>query len=816
MATIGVKLELNGAASFTQSMKQATSEVKLFDAQIKGLSSKMTSAGSAFSRHQQTTEALKNKLSALRNEQGLLSQKLDEAKAKYGENSTQANNYATKLENVNQKIIATENSLKAQGGTLGAVGAQFQAIGGTLETVGGKLTAFGTKLTTAVTLPLAAVGTKGVQSFAEVSKTMQLTNETMQNTKEEAGLLSNAMKDAAANSTFGMTDAATATLNFARAGLTAKEAADTLAPAMNLAAGEGGNLDTVSAGLVATINGFGDTFTNASTYADIFASACNNSALDIDSLSESMSIAAPIFSSAGYTVKDAALYIGVMADNGIEASEAANSLKTGIARLVAPTKGAAAWLDRLGIEVTNADGTMKDTLTVQKELHDAFATLSESEQLAGASAIFGKNQMAKWLALINASPEDVAALNAELENSAGTTTAMAQAMMSGFGGSMEKLKSSIDVAVTSLGEALAPTISKVAEKIQDLVDWFNSLSSEQQTAVANALLVAAALGPVILVVGKITTGVGKLITNIGLILPKLGLLFTTIGPFLPLILAIVAAVVLIIATIKNWDKICAFFQKTWTTMTTAITNAWNTAKNGVVSKLNELKTNFTEGFNTMKTKASETFDNIKSSVTNKISETKANAIENLSEMKHNFNEKMNDMKSKADSTWQGIKDGLSAKGAEWKEKLSGTLSSMTKAFTDMKDSALTWGKDMIDNFINGVKQKIEDVKNAAKDVAQTVKDILGFSEPKKGPLSNFHTYGPDMMELYSKGIKDYSYLVKDAVNDVALDVSTLGTTNVGGVTMHIYGAEGQSVNELATVIEDKLSASINRREAVFA
>jgi hypothetical protein len=78
---------------------------------------------------------------------------------------------------------------------------------------------------------------------------------------------------------------------------------------------------------------------------------------------------------------------------------------------------------------------------------------------------------------------------------------------------------------------------------------------------------------------------------------------------------------------------------------------------------------------------------------------------------------------------------------------------------------------MIDNFINGVKQKIEDVKNAAKSVAKTVKDILGFSEPKKGPLSDFHTYGPDMMKSYSNGIKDYSYLVRNAVDDVAVDVS---------------------------------------------
>ena len=68
--------------------------------------------------------------------------------------------------------------------------------------------------------------------------------------------------------------------------------------------------------------------------------------------------------------------------------------------------------------------------------------------------------------------------------------------------------------------------------------------------------------------------------------------------------------------------------------------------------------------------------------------------------------------------------------------------------------AKAWGKDLIDNFIGGIKAKWEDLKQSVSNVAQTVKDFLGFSEPKKGPLSNFHTYAPDMMDLYSKGIKE--------------------------------------------------------------
>lgn len=82
------------------------------------------------------------------------------------------------------------------------------------------------------------------------------------------------------------------------------------------------------------------------------------------------------------------------------------------------------------------------------------------------------------------------------------------------------------------------------------------------------------------------------------------------------------------------------------------------------------------------------------------------------------------------------------------------------------DKAKTWGKDLIDNFVNGIKDKINTVKDAVGNVAQTVKDILGFSEPKEGALSNFHTYAPDMMNLFAQGIKDNADMLHDTVADV--------------------------------------------------
>ena len=535
-----------------------------------------------------------------------------------------------------REIIETESKLKHFKGELRALGnVNLRALGEQFKQVGAKMTAVGKDLTTKVTLPLAAVGTVAAKKFAEVDKTMQLTNSTMNNSAAEAELLNKAMKSAAASSTYGMSDAATATLNFARAGLSAEQAASALAPAMALAAGEGGELDTVSAGLVATINGFHGSFDDAAKYADVFANACNNSALDVNSLSTAMSVAAPIFSSAGYSVKDAALYMGVMANNGIEANKAANSLKTGMARLISPSKEGAAMMEKLGISVTNADGSMKDSVQIQKELHDSFSTLSESEQIAAASAIFGKNQMAPWLALINTAPGDVDALSQALDKE-GTAMEMQSAMMSGFAGSIEQLKSGLDVLLTSLGEALAPIIQKVVAGLQVLVNWFNNLSPQMQTVIATIGVIVAAIGPVLVILGTIASAIGSIISLVGTLGPALGALggiFTALTGPVGIVIAIIAALIAIgVLLYKNWDTIKAKALE---------------VKNWVIQQWNALKTSVTTIFNNIKATATSIWNSIKSAVT-----SAANTIKSM------VTGAFNGLKGTVSAIWNGIKTAI--------------------------------------------------------------------------------------------------------------------------------------------------------------
>ena len=178
------------------------------------------------------------------------------------------------------------------------------------------------------------------------------------------------------------------------------------------------------------------------------------------------------------------------------------------------------------------------------------------------------------------------------------------------------------------------------------------------------------------------------------------------------------------------------------------------------------------------------------------------------------------------SVWSGIKT--------WFASLPGKL---TSAFQNAKDtilgwgkSAVTWGADMIKGFINGIKQKAAALGNAIKDLAKNcIKKFLHFSVPDAGPLADADTWMPDMVDLMAKGLKDAAPEMQAAVDDFAGNMSATitatgipsgldagNTYNGGNVTINVYGAEGQSVNELADVIAIKLQEMTTRRSAVYA
>ena len=749
-----------------------------------------------------------------------------------------------------------ENQLKNFGSVssqvMQAVGREIKAVGDKMQEIGGKVADIGGNLTTKVTVPIVAAGTAMVSKYAEVDKTMALANKTMNNTADQAELLNSAMESAAKNSTFGMNDAANAALNFARAGLTAEQAAAAIAPAMNLAAGEAGDLNTVSAGLVGTINGFGDDFNNASHYADVFAAACNNSALDVDTLANSMGVAAPIFNTAGKSVEDAATMLGVMANANIDANTAANSLKTGMARLAEPTKQAKEAMEKYGIamsDIWNEDGSMKEMTVIQENLNKSFSQLSEQEQMAAAGAIFGKTQMSAWLAVINTAPEKVQKLSTSIRESKGVTDEMSTAMMEGFGGSIEKLKSSLDVLMTSLGRIIAEYLTPVIAKIQSVVDAFSSLDKETQQHIIQIAGIVAAVGPLLLVIGKVITAIGSVIsavgtitTAVGAILPVLSGAATLItGTVIPAIAAIgapvlvvvgviTALIAIIVQCIKHWDDIKAAASKAveqmsaaWTNFKNTLANLWNNIKNNTAQTVN----NMIQRWQSFKNSVISVWNNIKSSISSIASGIFSTVSNNFNNIRNAVSSKVNEARNNAVNAFNNMRSGIANSVGNIRSVIENGFSSAVGYVRSLAGDAWSWGYDIIDGIIDGIRSAIGRLASVMSDIASTIRSYIHFSLPDKGPLKDFNTYMPDMTNQLVKGIRSGIPQIENAMNSLAqsmvpgmggLAAESAGTTNnstSNNVSINVYGAQGQNINELADLIEQKITNNVVRRGVAF-
>lgn len=122
--------------------------------------------------------------------------------------------------------------------------------------------------------------------------------------------------------------------------------------------------------------------------------------------------------------------------------------------------------------------------------------------------------------------------------------------------------------------------------------------------------------------------------------------------------------------------------------------------------------------------------------------------------------------------------------------------------------AWNWGADMMLNFINGIRSWYDQLVADLKSIGQTVKNFLGFSEPKMGPLSDFHTYAPDMMELFASGIRDNADLIEDALNDsVDLATPTVNMTS-GFVGASSNGNGFGEENPITIVVQSILDGKI--------
>ena len=422
-----------------------------------------------------------------------------------------------KYDALQREIIATEQELERlakEAANANAALNKLDSVGQTLQDVGNKMAGVGKTLTTNVTTPIVAIGAAAVKTTADFDAQMSKVQAISGATGDEFDALREKAREMGAKTKFSASEAGAAFEYMAMAGWKTGDMLDGIEGIMSLAAASGEDLATTSDIVTDALTAFGLTAKDSGHFADILAAASSNANTNVSMMGETFKYAAPIAGALGYTAEDTALAIGLMANAGIKSSQAGTSLRKMMTELTGEIKISGDAIGDVVIQTTNADGSMRSFNDIIMDCRDAFSKLSESEKANTAEALVGKTAMSGFLAIMNASEADLNKLSSAIDNCDGSAEQMAATMQDNLNGQITILKSALQELAIQIGDALMPTVRNIVSKVQEFVEKLQQMDEGTRNTILKLAAFAAAIGPVLLVVGKLTSGVGGAMKSI--------------------------------------------------------------------------------------------------------------------------------------------------------------------------------------------------------------------------------------------------------------------------------------------------------------
>lgn len=388
-------------------------------------------------------------------------------------------------------------------------------IGNNLQSAGKSMTSAGSTLTKTVTTPVLGLGTAAVKVTSDFESAMSKVSAISGATGGDLDALNKKAQEMGAKTKFSATESAEAFTYMAMAGWKTEDMLSGIDGIMSLAAADGLDLATTSDIVTDALTAFGLSASDSGHFADVLAKASSNANTNVSMLGESFKYAAPVAGALGYSAEDTAIALGLMANAGIKGSQGGTALRGSLTRLIKPTDDAAALMEQYGLSMTNADGSMKSLGEVMNMLRDRLGGLTEAEQAQVAAQIFGQEAMSGMLAIINASDSDYAKLTDAIYDADGAAQQMADTMLDNLSGQLTLLKSALEGLAIQFGEILMPYIKQFVTWLQNLTQKLQELTPEQKEQIVKWAAIAAAIGPVLMVLGKLTSSVGSIITTFG-------------------------------------------------------------------------------------------------------------------------------------------------------------------------------------------------------------------------------------------------------------------------------------------------------------
>ena len=304
-----------------------------------------------------------------------------------------------------------------------------------------KMKTLASKGAAAITASLAAVsaaviggGTAAVKVGSSFESAMDKVSAISGASGDDLIALTDKAKEMGASTKFSASESAEALQYMAMAGWQTEDMLDGISGIMSLAAADGLDLATTSDIVTDALTAFGLQSKDSSHFADVLAKASSSANTNVSMLGESFKYVAPLAGAMGHSAEDVSVALGLMANASIKGSMAGTSLKTALSNLASPTKQMKEVMDKYKLSITDATGKALPLSDVLKQLREKFGGLSEAEQTAAASTLFGKEAMSGMLAIINASDKDFETLTTSINNADGAAQSMADTMQDNFQG----------------------------------------------------------------------------------------------------------------------------------------------------------------------------------------------------------------------------------------------------------------------------------------------------------------------------------------------------------------------------------------------
>lgn len=305
--------------------------------------------------------------------------------------------------------------------------------------------------TAAAAAAVGAMGIAAINTGAEFEKSMSQVAATMLIDKTTAEgqkafeTLENAARECGASTAFSASEAAEGLNYLALAGYDAEKAAAALPTVLKLAGAGAMDLGHASDMVTDSMSALGieATKTNLTQFSDQLAQTASKANTNVAQLGEAiLTVGGTAKGLAGGTT-ELNTALGILADNGLKGAEGGTHLRNIILSLQNPTDKAAASLQKMGVDVYDAQGNMRGLNDVFKDLQGAMAGMDNASKDAILSTLFNKTDLTAANAMLSNCTDRFDELSAAIENSAGACENMYAIQLDNLDGDIKILQSSL-------------------------------------------------------------------------------------------------------------------------------------------------------------------------------------------------------------------------------------------------------------------------------------------------------------------------------------------------------------------------------------